>query len=245
MAERNLLETWVSGTEEPDAAHTGEGAQEMAMEESGYRFREQLGAVVTDDYLYEEEVSDDERMIVNMGPQHPSTHGVLRLQLELEGEMIKRCRPVIGYLHTGMEKTAETLTFMQGPTNVTRMDYLAPLHNELAFSLATEKLLESGGPPPGGGHPGVVDRVEPHLLAPRGSCHQRDGHRGDLDDDVRVPRERVDPGLLREDHRPPDEPQLHPPGGSGSRPAARLAEGREANILKTIPKPGWGNTTTC
>ena len=141
------VETWVSGTEEPDAAATDEGAQEMAVNESEYRFREQLGAVVTNDYLYEEHASEDERMIINMGPQHPSTHGVLRLQLELEGEMIKRCRPVIGYLHTGMEKTAETLTFMQGPTNVTRMDYLAPLHNELVFSLATEQLLEVEVPP--------------------------------------------------------------------------------------------------
>ena len=70
------VETWVSGTEQPDAAATGEGAQEMAVNESEYRFREQLGAVVTNDYLYEEHVAEDERMIINMGPQHPSTHGV-------------------------------------------------------------------------------------------------------------------------------------------------------------------------
>ncbi len=82
-----------------------------------------------------------ERMIMNMGPQHPSTHGVLRLVLELDGEQIVRSKPVIGYLHTGMERTGETLTYLQGPTNVTRMDYAAPLFNELAFSLATEQLL--------------------------------------------------------------------------------------------------------
>ncbi len=82
-----------------------------------------------------------ERMIMNMGPQHPSTHGVLRLVLELDGEEITRSRPVIGYLHTGMEKTGEELTYLQGPTNVTRMDYAAPLFNELVFSLATEELL--------------------------------------------------------------------------------------------------------
>lgn len=82
-----------------------------------------------------------ERMIMNMGPQHPSTHGVLRLVLELDGELITRSKPVIGYLHTGMEKTAEHLTYLQGPTNVTRMDYAAPLFNELVFSLATEELL--------------------------------------------------------------------------------------------------------
>jgi NADH-quinone oxidoreductase subunit D len=86
-------------------------------------------------------------MVVNMGPQHPSTHGVLRLQLELEGEVIRRTKPIIGYLHTGMEKTAEQLNFSQGGTNVTRMDYLAPLHNELAFSLAVERLLGIEVPP--------------------------------------------------------------------------------------------------
>lgn len=82
-----------------------------------------------------------ERMILNMGPAHPSTHGVLRLVLEMEGEQVRRSKPVIGYLHTGMEKTGEELTYLQGPTNVTRMDYASPLFSELAFSLATEKLL--------------------------------------------------------------------------------------------------------
>ena len=91
---------------------------------------------------YDIELGDDETMIINMGPQHPSTHGVLRVMLELKGETVLRTKPVIGYLHTGMEKTAENLTFMQGGTNVTRMDYLSPLFNELAFSLAVEKLLE-------------------------------------------------------------------------------------------------------
>jgi NADH-quinone oxidoreductase subunit D len=84
---------------------------------------------------------DDEMVLLNMGPQHPSTHGVLRLMLELKGETVIRSKPVVGYLHTGMEKTAEDLTYLQGCTNVTRMDYASPLFNELAFSLATEKLL--------------------------------------------------------------------------------------------------------
>jgi len=70
---------------------------------------------------------------------------VLRLMLELQGETVLRCKPIIGYLHTGMEKTAEQLTFMQGGTNVTRMDYLSPLNNELVFSMATEKLLGIDG----------------------------------------------------------------------------------------------------
>ena len=82
-----------------------------------------------------------EDYFINMGPQHPSTHGVLRLMLELQGEKVLRCKPIIGYLHTGMEKTGEELTYMQGGTNVTRMDYLSPLNNELVFSMAVEKLL--------------------------------------------------------------------------------------------------------
>jgi NADH-quinone oxidoreductase subunit D len=89
--------------------------------------------------------ADDQTMIINMGPQHPSTHGVLRLMLELKGETVLRCKPIIGYLHTGMEKTGEELSFLQGGTNVTRMDYLSPLNNELVFSMATEKLLGIDG----------------------------------------------------------------------------------------------------
>jgi NADH-quinone oxidoreductase subunit D len=84
---------------------------------------------------------EDQTMVINMGPAHPSTHGVLRLMLELQGETVLRCKPIIGYLHTGMEKTGESLTYMQGGTNVTRMDYLSPLSYELAFASATEMLL--------------------------------------------------------------------------------------------------------
>ena len=86
-------------------------------------------------------MADDERVLLNMGPSHPSTHGVLRLMLEMEGETVLRSKPVVGYLHTGMEKQAEQLSFLQGCTNVTRMDYASPLVSELAFSLTTEKLL--------------------------------------------------------------------------------------------------------
>ncbi|NBV26353.1 MAG: NADH-quinone oxidoreductase subunit D [Actinobacteria bacterium] len=87
------------------------------------------------------ESRDDELMIINMGPSHPSTHGVLRLMLELDGEFVLRTKPVIGYLHTGMEKQGEELSYVQGGTNVTRMDYLSPINNELSYSIAVEKLL--------------------------------------------------------------------------------------------------------
>jgi NADH-quinone oxidoreductase subunit D len=83
---------------------------------------------------------------VNMGPQHPSTHGVLRLELELDGEIVRSCKPVIGYLHTGMEKTAEAKTYVQALTITDRMDYLNPLGNNLAYSLSVEKLFNCAIP---------------------------------------------------------------------------------------------------
>src|SRR5690242_16721046 len=83
----------------------------------------------------------DDRIVINMGPQHPSTHGVLRLVLELEGETVTQARSVIGYLHTGIEKNCEYRTWTQGVTFVTRADYLSPLFSETAYCLGVEKLL--------------------------------------------------------------------------------------------------------
>ena len=135
---------------------TSEGPQEMVarsatevpelLREQGAVLRLPEGATI-DPGDFNIEVAEDETMILNMGPQHPSTHGVLRVMLELEGESVLRSKPVIGYLHTGMEKTQEELTYLQGPTNVTRMDYLAPLFNECVFSMAVEQLLEIEVPP--------------------------------------------------------------------------------------------------
>ncbi|MBI2237451.1 MAG: NADH-quinone oxidoreductase subunit D [Actinobacteria bacterium] len=88
-----------------------------------------------------------ETMIINMGPQHPSTHGVLRLVLELDGETVVSCRPVIGYLHTGIEKNCEYRTWQQGVAYVTRADYLSPFFNELAYCLGVERLLGVEAPP--------------------------------------------------------------------------------------------------
>jgi NADH-quinone oxidoreductase subunit D len=130
------------------ARETFEGAQEL-QPRKGIKAEELLREIGSVLRMSEAEAADlsaheppqDETMIINMGPQHPSTHGVLRLMLELDGEIVLRTKPIIGYLHTGMEKTGEVLTYLQGPTNVTRMDYASPLHNELVFSLATEKLL--------------------------------------------------------------------------------------------------------
>ncbi len=83
---------------------------------------------------------------LNLGPQHPSTHGVLRLQLELDGETIVSCKPVIGYLHTGIEKTFEGKTYLHGVTLTDRMDYLNPMGNNLAYALTVEKLFGADVP---------------------------------------------------------------------------------------------------
>lgn len=94
-----------------------------------------------EDITSEQAERGDETIVVNMGPQHPSTHGVLRLILEMDGETVISIRPGIGFLHTGIEKNMEYRTWTQGVTFVTRMDYVAPLFNEVAYCLAVEKLL--------------------------------------------------------------------------------------------------------
>ncbi len=136
------------------SAGTSEGGQELRSRSdlSAKELFREVGAVLRMSEAeaarlaeVQTEAPEDQTMIINMGPQHPSTHGVLRLMLELQGETVLRCKPIIGYLHTGMEKTGESLTYMQGGTNVTRMDYLSPLNNELVFSLAVEKLLGIDG----------------------------------------------------------------------------------------------------
>src|SRR5579864_8329981 len=85
-------------------------------------------------------------MVLNMGPQNPSTHGVLRVVLELDGETVLRARPEIGYLHTGIEKSCEALTYSQAITLTDRIDYLSPLSNNLCYCLAVEKLLQLTAP---------------------------------------------------------------------------------------------------
>jgi len=88
------------------------------------------------------EGSKDQNMVLNMGPQHPSTHGVLRLVLEIDGEIVVKLYPEIGYLHTGIEKTCEAKFYQQVVPLTDRIDYLSPMHNNLCYCLAVEKLLE-------------------------------------------------------------------------------------------------------
>jgi NADH-quinone oxidoreductase subunit D len=138
------------------ADQTGDGAQELKSrrDTDPEELRRELGGVLRisegvslDPGDFDIEFGEDETMIMNMGPQHPSTHGVLRLMLELDGETVLRSKPVIGYLHTGMEKTGEELMYIQGATNVTRMDYLSPFFNELVYATAVERLLDVEVPP--------------------------------------------------------------------------------------------------
>ena len=103
----------------------------------------QLEEVSIDLYknIVSERALSGETMLLNMGPQHPSTHGVLRLLLELDGETIVTAIPDIGYLHRGDEKLAENMTYTQFIPYTDRLDYLAPLANNVAYALAVEKLL--------------------------------------------------------------------------------------------------------
>ena len=94
------------------------------------------------DIAQEQAERGDETLVINMGPQHPATHGVLRLILETEGETVKSIRPGIGFLHTGIEKNMEFRNWAQGSTFVTRMDYVAPIFNEMAYCLSVERLLD-------------------------------------------------------------------------------------------------------
>ena len=154
-----------------------------------------------------------------MGPQHPSTHGVLRLILEIEGETITEARCGIGYLHTGIEKNLEYRNWTQGVTFVTRMDYLSPLFNETAYCLGVEKLL------------GVTDdiperasvirvmmmelnRISSHLVALATGGMELGAMARDV---LRVPRARADSVDLRDDHRAADEQRLHPARRGGRR----------------------------
>ena len=87
-----------------------------------------------------------ETMLLNVGPSHPTTHGVLRLKMELDGDVIKKCEPVVGYLHRGDEKIAENMTYNQFVPYTDRLDYLAPLANNVAYALAVEKLAKLEAP---------------------------------------------------------------------------------------------------
>jgi len=129
--------TVIDGSVESDGAnesvHDSEASEGRVFTVSGGDWDEILSGL---------QESPEERIVVNMGPQHPSTHGVLRVILEIDGETVTEARCGIGYLHTGIEKNTEFRSWVQGTTFVTRMDYLTPLFNETAYCLAVEQGLD-------------------------------------------------------------------------------------------------------
>ena len=135
------------------------------------------------------DAGEDRTMILNMGPQHPSTHGVLRVLLEIDGENIVRIMPDIGFLHTGIEKTCEAKFYQQVVPLTDRIDYLCPLTNNLCYVLAVEKLLGLEIPESAVAA-GFDERIDPHQLAPGlagNACH---GHRRHDGIPILLPRTR-------------------------------------------------------
>ena len=109
-----------------------------------------------------------EKMSISMGPSHPSTHGVLRLQMELDGEIVTKADPVVGYLHRGDEKIAENMTYNQFVPYTDRLDYLAPLANNVAYAIAVERLARLEVPPRCQAIRVIIVGAGAHLLAPHG-----------------------------------------------------------------------------
>src|SRR6202789_2434183 len=124
-----------------ETTHATPGATDAEADATEGRVYNVAGGDLDEGVTEDSERGFHEQMLVNMGPQHPSTHGVLRLVLTLEGETVTDARASIGYLHTGIEKNMECRTWTQGTTFVTRADYLTPLFNETAYCLSIERLL--------------------------------------------------------------------------------------------------------
>ena len=123
--------------------------------------------VVADAELHHADDDIGEKMVLNMGPSHPATHGVLRLVLELDGEIITKATPDIGFLHRGDEKIAENMQYNQFVPYTDRLDYLAPLSNNVAYALAVEKLMDWDIPPRGKAIRTIcceTSRISSHLL---------------------------------------------------------------------------------
>ena len=124
-----------------ETTHATPGASDADAEATEGRVYNVAGGDWDELVTNDDERSPNEQIVVNMGPQHPSTHGVLRLVLTLEGETVTDARASIGYLHTGIEKNMEYRTWTQGSTFITRADYLMPIFNETAYCMAVERLL--------------------------------------------------------------------------------------------------------
>src|SRR6201992_392331 len=124
-----------------ETTHATPGATDAEADATEGRVYNVAGGDLDELVTNDEDRAGDEQIVGNMGPRHPSTHGVLRLVLTLEGETVTDARASIGYLHTGIEKNMEYRTWTQGSTFITRADYLTPIFNEAAYCLAIERLL--------------------------------------------------------------------------------------------------------
>ena len=142
------------------------------------------------------EGAKDQHMVLNMGPQHPSTHGVLRLVLEIDGEIVVRLYPEIGYLHTGIEKTCEAKFYQQVVPLTDRIDYLSPMANNLCYCLAVEKLLDLEIPEKAQSDPRPSIGVDPAEFASGVARHARHGHRRAHRFPLHLPRARRYPPPL-------------------------------------------------
>ncbi len=165
MSDKTKPGVGVSGTEDIFAV-TGEPPVEQAYLALGNDWAQIIEA---------QRERADEIIVVNMGPQHPSTHGVMRLVLEMDGETVMSCRPAIGYLHTGIEKSTEYRTWTQGSTFFTRMNYVSNFHNEAVYAMAVDALLGITERIPERGRQLrmlmlEVNRVASHLTATGANC---------------------------------------------------------------------------
>ena len=136
-------------------------------------------------------------MVLNMGPQHPSMHGVLRLVVEIDGEIVVRLYPEIGYLHTGIEKTCEAKFYQQVVPLTDRIDYLSPMANNLCYCLAVEKLLGLEIPGEGAMAARAAGRADPAEFASDLAGHARHGHWRADRLSLHLPRAGRDPADLR------------------------------------------------
>ena len=157
-----------------------------------------------------EHEGEQELLTLNMGPHHPATHGVLRLLTTLEGEVVRDIVPMIGYVHTGIEKTAEDKAYWKVIPVVERMDYLAYFFNAMAFCGAVETLLELEVPRARPVAARAAHGAQPDHVPPGVARHQRARPRRDLDVLVLLPRPRADPRPVRDVDRPAHAHALHP-----------------------------------
>ena len=176
-----------------------------------------------------------EKLILNMGPSHPATHGVLRIVLELDGELITKATPDVGYLHRGDEKIAENMQYNQFVPYTDRLDYLAPLANNVAYALAVEKLMGWELPAARQGDPRDLLRAGPHLRPSARPRRLRHGCR--RDDRLPLHLHRAGEALQshRDHHRRALHHQLHPHRRPDPRPAGRLLPAQLRKFLDEFP----------